>query len=137
MGVVTSAKLTNYRIEQLEKKVDKHNTVIERHIAGGDQAVIRNIGPPREIGDLEKGGIEYGFIIFSNYGGGHCEHLLDYRLHSKKWVKRPGQQIHPTMVAILGAALNIWIAGSVSRISFWPEPLAVLQVQACIRRLNR
>lgn len=29
-GVVTSAKLTNYRLEQLEKKVDKHNTVIER-----------------------------------------------------------------------------------------------------------
>ena len=29
-GVITSAKLTTYRIEQLEKKVDKHNTVIER-----------------------------------------------------------------------------------------------------------
>ena len=29
-GIVTSAKLTTYRIEQLEKKVDKHNTVIER-----------------------------------------------------------------------------------------------------------
>ena len=29
-GVVASAKLTAYRIEQLEKKVDKHNTVIER-----------------------------------------------------------------------------------------------------------
>lgn len=29
-GIITSTKLTNYRIEQLEKKVDKHNTVIER-----------------------------------------------------------------------------------------------------------
>lgn len=29
-GVFVSAKLTAYRIEQLEKKVDKHNTVIER-----------------------------------------------------------------------------------------------------------
>ena len=29
-GVVASARLTAYRIEQLEKKVDKHNTVIER-----------------------------------------------------------------------------------------------------------
>ena len=29
-GVVASAKLTAYRLEQLEKKVDKHNTVIER-----------------------------------------------------------------------------------------------------------
>ena len=29
-GVVASAKLTAYRLEQLEKKVDKHNTVIKR-----------------------------------------------------------------------------------------------------------
>ncbi len=25
-GILTSSKLTNYRIEQLEKKVDKHNS---------------------------------------------------------------------------------------------------------------
>ena len=30
LGVMASAKLTQYRIEQLEKKVDKHNQVIER-----------------------------------------------------------------------------------------------------------
>ncbi len=30
LGVLTSNKLTNYRIEQLEKKVDKHNSVMER-----------------------------------------------------------------------------------------------------------
>ena len=29
-GVMAANKLTNYRIEQIEKKVDKHNTVIER-----------------------------------------------------------------------------------------------------------
>lgn len=29
-GIVTANKLMNYRIEQLEKKVDKHNRVIER-----------------------------------------------------------------------------------------------------------
>ena len=29
-GILTSAKLSNYRIGQLEKKVDKHNNVIER-----------------------------------------------------------------------------------------------------------
>lgn len=44
-GILTSNKLTNYRIAQLEKKVDKHNSVIERmycletqfadHIKGG------------------------------------------------------------------------------------------------------
>lgn len=29
-GIVASAKLTIYRIEQLEKKVEKHNNLIER-----------------------------------------------------------------------------------------------------------
>lgn len=30
LGILKASKLTNFRIEQLEKKVDKHNTVIER-----------------------------------------------------------------------------------------------------------
>ena len=30
LGILTANKLTMYRIEQLEKKVDKHNTIIER-----------------------------------------------------------------------------------------------------------
>ena len=30
IGILTANKLTNYRIEQLEKKVEKHNNVIER-----------------------------------------------------------------------------------------------------------
>ena len=30
LGIVASSKLTIYRIEQLEKKVEKHNSVIER-----------------------------------------------------------------------------------------------------------
>ena len=29
-GIIASNKLTNYRIEQLEEKVEKHNKVIER-----------------------------------------------------------------------------------------------------------
>lgn len=29
-GIMAANKLTNYRIEQLEKKVEKHNCVIER-----------------------------------------------------------------------------------------------------------
>lgn len=29
-GIMLNTKLTNYRIEQLEKKVDKHNNVIDR-----------------------------------------------------------------------------------------------------------
>lgn len=30
LGVFASARLTNYRLEQLEKKVNLHNNVIER-----------------------------------------------------------------------------------------------------------
>lgn len=30
VGILTSSKLTNYRMEQLEKKVEKHNNLIER-----------------------------------------------------------------------------------------------------------
>ena len=29
-GILTATKLTNYRIEQLEAKVEKHNSVVER-----------------------------------------------------------------------------------------------------------
>ena len=29
-GILASSHLTTYRIEQLEKKVDKHNSVVER-----------------------------------------------------------------------------------------------------------
>ena len=29
-GILVSSKLTNYRIEQLEKKVEKHNSMVER-----------------------------------------------------------------------------------------------------------
>jgi ABC-type lipoprotein release transport system permease subunit len=33
IGVIISSKLTQYRIEQLEKKVDKHNGLVERMYA--------------------------------------------------------------------------------------------------------
>ena len=32
-GMVISAKLTNYRLAQLERKVEKHNSLIERMYA--------------------------------------------------------------------------------------------------------
>ena len=35
-GIMTANKLTIYRIEQLEKKVDKHNNLVER------MAVVEN-----------------------------------------------------------------------------------------------
>lgn len=30
LGIITSAKLTNYRLSELEKKVDKHNNFAEK-----------------------------------------------------------------------------------------------------------
>ena len=33
IGVIVSSKLIQYRLEQLEKKVDKHNHVVERMYA--------------------------------------------------------------------------------------------------------
>ena len=60
-GIVASSKLSNYRLEQLEKKVDKHNTVIERvYKLEQDKAVIEekiNVANHR-IADLEDAGKE-------------------------------------------------------------------------------
>lgn len=42
LGIVTANKLVVYRIEQLEKKVEKHNNVLERvYILERDEAVIK------------------------------------------------------------------------------------------------
>lgn len=56
-GIAASAKLTVYRIEQLEKKVEKHNNLIERvfkleeHEAVVDEQIkVAN----HRIDDLEK-----------------------------------------------------------------------------------
>lgn len=57
LGIIASSKLTAYKIEQLEKKVDKHNSVIERvykieqHEAVVDEEIkVAN----HRIADLEK-----------------------------------------------------------------------------------
>jgi hypothetical protein len=50
-GVMASSKLTNYRLEQLEKKVDKHNSVIERTYILEEKMKVAN----HRIEDLEKG----------------------------------------------------------------------------------
>lgn len=42
LGILVSSKLTTYRIEQLEKKQDKHNSLIERmYSVEKDIAVIK------------------------------------------------------------------------------------------------
>lgn len=43
-GIMAASKLTTYRIEQLEKKVDKHNSVIDRtYKLEGRCAVIEQV----------------------------------------------------------------------------------------------
>lgn len=49
-GIVTSAKLTNYRIAQLEKKVDKHNNFATRIPVIEEQIKVSN----HRIGDIEN-----------------------------------------------------------------------------------
>ncbi len=48
-GIVASAKLTSYRIQQLEKKVDKHNRFAERIPVIEEKIAVAN----NRIGDLE------------------------------------------------------------------------------------
>ena len=50
-GVMASSKLTNYRLEQLEKKVDKHNNVIEKTYILEEQMKSVN----HRLNNLEKG----------------------------------------------------------------------------------
>lgn len=49
-GILTSSKLTNYRIEQLEKKVDKHNNFAERIPVIENDIKVAN----HRIEDLER-----------------------------------------------------------------------------------
>lgn len=58
-GILVANKLTNYRVEQLEKKVEKHNQVVERvYKLEQDNAVqdeeIKQVRT--QIEDLEKKG---------------------------------------------------------------------------------
>ena len=41
-GILTANKLTNYRIQELEKKVEKHNSVIERVYSLEKQEAVIN-----------------------------------------------------------------------------------------------
>ena len=49
-GIIASSKLTNYRIEQLEKKVDKHNNFASRMPVVEEQIKVIN----HRIEDLER-----------------------------------------------------------------------------------
>lgn len=49
-GVLAANRLTNYRIQELEKKVDKHNTVIERTYRLEEMMKVAN----NRLNDLER-----------------------------------------------------------------------------------
>ena len=56
-GILVSNKLTNYRLEQLEKKVNAHNQLVERtyHLEGELELVHEQIRVANQrIGDLER-----------------------------------------------------------------------------------
>lgn len=60
-GIVTANKLTNYRISQLEKKVEKHNSVIERvyQLEKGEAVIEEEIKVANHrIADLENNNIK-------------------------------------------------------------------------------
>ena len=49
-GVIASSRLTNYRIQQSEKKVEKHNSVVERMAVAEKEIRVAN----HRIEDLER-----------------------------------------------------------------------------------
>ena len=49
-GIVASSRLTTYRLAQLEKKVDKHNSVMERTFLLEEKMRVAN----HRIDDLER-----------------------------------------------------------------------------------
>lgn len=58
LGVIAAGKLTNYRIGQLEQKVEKHNHLVERMYALEDRMNIMDEKVKvanHRIEDLEKG----------------------------------------------------------------------------------
>ena len=49
-GVLAANRLTNYRIQELEKKVEKHNTIVERTYRLEEMMKVAN----HRLNDLER-----------------------------------------------------------------------------------
>lgn len=57
VGIIVSSRLTAYRLEQLEKKVDKHNGLIERTYKLEEKCTLLDEKikvASHRIGDLER-----------------------------------------------------------------------------------
>ncbi|PWM43107.1 MAG: hypothetical protein DBX47_07350 [Clostridiales bacterium] len=52
-GILASARLTTYRLKQLEIKVDKHNGIIERMFVQEEKMKVCE----HRLADLEKGDV--------------------------------------------------------------------------------
>ncbi|HHT16569.1 MAG TPA: hypothetical protein GXZ77_02460 [Papillibacter sp.] len=53
-GIVVANKLVNYRLEMLEKKVEKHNKLIERVTANENEIRLLSFKIDDMIGDIDK-----------------------------------------------------------------------------------
>ena len=62
-GILTSSKLTSFRIEQLEKKVDKHNNFASRMPVIEEQIKVIN----HRIDDLEREAKNYEKLHKNQY----------------------------------------------------------------------
>lgn len=57
VGILVNTKLTNYRLEQLEKKVEKHNNLVERtyHLETEEEVMKNDLEHlAEEVQDLKK-----------------------------------------------------------------------------------
>ena len=53
-GIIATSRLTTYRIEQLEKKVDKHNQIIERTYRLEEDVALIQAEDKRQNTRIEK-----------------------------------------------------------------------------------
>lgn len=53
-GIAVNSKLTQYRLKELEKRVDKHNNLIERTYRLEEQAVLQEEKLKAVSGRIEK-----------------------------------------------------------------------------------
>ncbi len=59
LGMVATSKLTQYRLQQLEEKVARHNNIIERtYILEGQMTEVQH--DIRDLKQIRKGGLSYG-----------------------------------------------------------------------------
>lgn len=70
-GIITSGKLTNYRLEQLEKKVDRHNNfamripILEERLKAMKQKIDENPERKENYEDFKGNSYSYDYDNYS------------------------------------------------------------------------